>query len=214
MKKRALFLIMLLSILTSLTFFISCRKKDDNSPKAKVYPIGASIDGTYYYAQILDSVSSYQSWFNAQSVPVNIANANYVAFKFTDNSGTYAPTGFPYGFVLAQLILTGTDTIATEIDVFSSNPITAGNYTIYSDNITTPPITSGTYATAYAQKTSLPNFNDSTTVGYVNITQMDTINRVASGTYSFINTGSKYNGAIPLITVSNGRFTNMNFQKF
>jgi len=214
MKKSALFLIMLLGVLTSISLFTSCRKKDDTAPKAKVYPTGASIDGTYYYAQTLDSIPNYQSWFNA-SLSGNLANANYVAFKFTDNSGTYAPAGFPYGFVLAQLVITATDTIETEIDLFSSAQITTGNYTIYSDNLTASPINSGTYATAYAQKASLPNFVDSTTTGYINITQIDTVNRVASGTYSFINTGNRYsNGTIPTITVSNGRFTNMNFQKF
>ena len=121
MKKRALFLIMLVGVLASISLVSSCRKKDDTAPKAIVYPAGASIDGTYYYAQILDSVPSYQSWFKSGSV--NTTNANYNAFLYADFSNTYTLPGFPHGFILEQNNLTSTDSITIQIGVYSSQSI-------------------------------------------------------------------------------------------
>ena len=224
--KNRLGVFLLLSIILGLLCITSC-KKSSPAPAAPVNLLQADINGIFSYAQEVYVVNLNTLWFDLSnratlnsdaSSSINPAGS-YIAFIFTDDTSSYAHSykGYCHGFTFSQLNTDQTyDTTGYMIKVFSSNTstIVPGTYKIWADTFkTAAPANAGTiFATARGLISGMTGFQDSTSVGTITITQMDYINKLASGTFNFINYGKSVNGVVPSINVSNGQFNSLPFE--
>jgi len=222
MKKNILGIFILLLYIS----INSCTKKADPAPASNntsnnntstsTAPLHADFNGVTYSAYSLTNLSSYSSWFTASSPFPIAANGSYAAFTFNNVNYTYS--GFPYCFELIQMNINKGDTLVYEINVYSSVPIVPGSYQIWADTFYTndPPVDVKTFATAsaFSTTTNSSQYGDSTSVGTITITNLDATNKVATGSFSFINYGYYYKGVVPYVAISNGQFTNLTYQPF
>jgi hypothetical protein len=211
MKKTILIIGSIFALLVINTFMGSCKKKSDPSPSTSVNgTLSAIINGVAYSAQTQMLVKNDSTdQFNSIA-----ANGTYAALSYTATGSNIPFPGFVHCFELYQFNRTNTDTLDYGILIASKNPIAVGStYTIYSDNIQSAP--SGTaFSEGFAENSSMKNFNDSTSIGTITITELDLTNGLASGTFNFTNYGNRTGGSIPAITVSNGIFNNLKIQTF
>jgi hypothetical protein len=223
----------------AILLFMSCKKKssdptpstpanntinNNNNNTTKTVtppPLFTTFNGTNDTANTLITLTSYSSWYTATSpFSIDTVKGSYAAFTYNDNTGNYSYPGFTYSFVISQMNVVHKnnvrDTLVSEILISSSSPITTGSYQIWADTFytTNPPEYGPTFATGWAYDSQMSNFYDSTTIGIITISKLDMTNKVASGSYSFINYGYKVNGVVPAITVANAQFTNMKIQTF
>jgi hypothetical protein len=225
--KNRLGVFLLLSIIPGLLFIISCKKSSPAPAATAVNILQANINGVTTTANAIFVVNLNVFWFNINN-PITLRSdtgssinpiGSYIAFTFTDDTSTYAHSykGYCHGFTFSQLNLNQSyDTTGYVIRVFSSNTstIVPGTYKIWADTFNTiPPPNAGTiFATARGVYSGMTGFQDSTSIGTITITQMDYINKLASGTFNFINYGKSVNGIVPSINVSNGQFNSLPFE--
>ena len=222
--KNRLGVFLLLSIISGLLSVTSCKKSSPAPAASAVNILQADINGVATTANALFVVNLNVFWFNINN-PITLYSdigssinqiGSYVAFTYTDDTSSYTHSyrGYCHGFTFSQLNIDQTyDTTGYVIKVFSSNTstIVPGTYKIWADTFkTVGPTNSGTiFATARGLISGMTGFQDSTSVGTITITQMDYINKLASGTFNFINYGKSVNGIVPSINVSNGQFNSL-----
>ena len=208
----------------------SCRKKTDNTPE----PTASSgsqvtIDGKTYAASSQIIIPSNINTSNITNITATIdsvfpktttipSGGGYVSFATTNT--TLLGSNFPiyiYSFVQATIVVK--DTIRSGFVLGSLlYPIDTGKYTFTSTAVLSSLASSfnpfsGPLKYAFSIYQDSTNFVDSAATGTVHITELDTTSRTISGTYSGTAIGAK--GSVPAtVTIINGQFTNISYQKF
>jgi hypothetical protein len=213
--------------ITGIFGLLSCEKPSSTPAAATIYTLQCNVNGTFTSALSPIYLNLDISWFNIKNpltmhtnTGQNIAtNGSYVAFTYTDDTIQYLHSypGYNHGFTFAQLNLDQLyDTTGFVIKVFS-----AKSYRIKGDStyqikiwpdtftVSAPPNAGPVFATAIGYNSAMTGFTDSTTVGSMTLSQYDLINKVATGTFNFVNYGKTVNNVIPSISISNGQFNSL-----
>ena len=192
---------------------VSCHKKHDTTP-SPVTGVSASVSGKSYSASTQIKIPNDSALFAASSTynPVLPSGGGFFSFTTSttvpDTIGTSVINVPVYQYYMLQgNTISPGDTALFGFVITSASAINTGKYSSTIVSSTSPAYALG----VYSDEVGL--FDDSTSTGNVTITSINTTNLTISGTYSFVITGSK--GSIPsTVSITNGQFTNIPYQKF
>jgi hypothetical protein len=206
MKKQIIFLFNVAVLAGSFSLY-SCKKKTEATPALAPASIQASINGNIYKAStqvVVPNVSVFTD-SNSNYNPSIATNGSYINASYTNSAA--APYNYQYLIFQTNIVAPG-DTLTYAISISSKSAITQGTYTLYGGaNKPTPAINTLGVA-SYLRN----NFSDSSVTGTITITELDAAKKLASGTFSFTDIGTK--GSSPsTASITNGTFTNLILQE-
>jgi len=195
-------------IVVSIIFSVSCSKKSSSNSSTPT-PTGSqvTINSKTYSAGSFITVPNDTALISGTFTPSISSSGSYANYTYTQTvKGVKVYTLF----YLQANIPTAGDTVISGVLIESGSPITTGTYTIY--GVSNLPTNSTTIASVTYYETNA-NYNDSLATGTLTITNLDTVNKKMSGTYSYTASGTK--GSTPAtLTVTNGQFNNVSLQEF
>jgi len=213
--------------ITGIFGLISCKKTSPAPVAASVNTLQCNVNGIFTYALNQLFVNLNIFWFDIKN-PITMhsqpnqnisGNGSFVAFTYTDDTIQYLHSypGYNHGFTFSQLNLNQLyDTTGFVIKVFSAKSYRVNGDSTYQIKIwpdtftvSAPPNAGPIFATAIGYNSAMTGFTDSTTVGTMTLSQFDLINKVATGTFNFVNYGKTINNVIPSISISNGQFNSL-----